>query len=70
MLIYPYAERTVGQESLSPIYYSLVDAVGEHFTTQHAVVDGVECLCEIEENQVDSFAGVHYTRYLLLREDL
>ncbi len=69
MLLHPYAERAVGHKSPSPIYYRLVDAVGEHFITQHAVVDRVERLREIEEDQVDSFAGVHYARYFLFREE-
>ncbi len=69
MLLYLYAEDAVGQESPSPIYYRLVDVVREHFITQHAVVDRVEWLCEVEGNQVDSFAGVHYTRNFLLREE-
>ncbi len=57
MLLHPYAERAVGHESPSPIYYRLVDAEGEHFITQHALVDRVKRLREIEEDQVDSFAA-------------
>ncbi len=69
MLLYSYADGAVDQESASPIYYRLVNAVKEHFFTQHAVVDRVECLCEVEEDQVGSCAGVHYTHNFLLREE-